>query len=151
NGFYATLYLEDESLRISLHSAAWGFLVWLVIGVVVQLLAIYLMPSLVQRMPRELVRVLGVGLTLPPAIARTDTYGPPWTRPNVWNRQHLWNKCEISPRMSGVQPVAPLLNRVLCPSEAQCCCFRGWASSLLPLVHGLPTRCWPGPCLVRRT
>ncbi|HIW46483.1 MAG TPA: hypothetical protein H9884_06235 [Candidatus Yaniella excrementigallinarum] len=77
NGFYATLYLEDESLRISLHSAAWGFLVWLVIGVVVQLLAIYLMPSLVQRMPRELVRVLGVGLTLPPAIARTDTYGPP--------------------------------------------------------------------------
>src|SRR5699024_2574007 len=109
------------------------------------------MPSLVQRMPRELVRVLGVGLTLPPAIARTDTYGPPVDQTQRMEPAAPVEQMRDQPEDEWVQLVAPLLNRVLCPSEAKCCCFRGWASSLLPLVHGLPTRCWPGPCLVRRT
>ena len=77
NGVYARFYMEDESMRISVHSAAWGFLVWLVIGAVVQLLAIYLMPRLVQRMPRGLVRVLGVGLELPPGFQPAGAHMPP--------------------------------------------------------------------------
>lgn len=77
NGFYMTLYMEDESMRISVHSATWGFLVWLVIGAVVQVLAIYLMPRLVQAMPHGLVRVLGVGLVLPPVAQPGDVYAPP--------------------------------------------------------------------------
>lgn len=69
NGIYVSVFMAGEGLRASFHSAAWGFIVWLLVGAVVQALASYIMPRLTYRLPAGLVRALGVGLTLPPAFA----------------------------------------------------------------------------------
>lgn len=82
NGIYVSVFMAGEGLRASFHSAAWGFIVWLLVGAVVQALASYIMPRLTYRLPAGLVRALGVGLTLPPAFAPAtptpahDGYGP---------------------------------------------------------------------------
>ena len=81
NGAYLSMAMFGESLRVSITQAAWGFLLWLVIGGVVQVLASYVMPQLAYRMPRGLLRVLGAGLALPPATTvpptTTATAPPP--------------------------------------------------------------------------
>ncbi|WP_022870313.1 hypothetical protein [Yaniella halotolerans] len=65
NGMYFSMFAEGEGLRFSVSSAVWGFLIWLVLGAIVQLLAVYVMPGLAQRFPASVVRVLGLGLTVP--------------------------------------------------------------------------------------
>ncbi|MDN6150998.1 MAG: hypothetical protein L0I91_06160 [Yaniella sp.] len=62
NGLHFSMYMAGEAMQMSISSAAWGFLVWLAISGIVQVLAIYLMPGLWRRMPAGLARTLGVGL-----------------------------------------------------------------------------------------
>ncbi|HIY85150.1 MAG TPA: hypothetical protein H9822_01710 [Candidatus Yaniella excrementavium] len=62
NGVYLSMYMAGETVQMAISSAAWGFLVWLAIGGVVQVLASYLMPRLLQHLPAGLVRALSVGL-----------------------------------------------------------------------------------------
>jgi hypothetical protein len=74
NGFYVSMFGAGEAFRFSVQSAVWGFLVWLLLGGVIQVLAAYGMPRLMYQLPAGLVRTLGVGLELPPAISgRTPT------------------------------------------------------------------------------
>ena len=68
NGVYLSMFMATEGLRASAHSAIWGFVMWTVIGAIVQVLAAYVLPSLVYRLPSGIVRILGIGLTLPPAF-----------------------------------------------------------------------------------
>src|SRR5699024_1667709 len=62
NGLHFSMYMAGEAMQMSISSAAWGFLVWLAISGIVQVLAIYLMPGLSRRMPAGLVRALSDGL-----------------------------------------------------------------------------------------
>lgn len=88
NGAYFRMSMFGESLRASVTAAAWGFLLWLVIGGLVQVLASYVMPRLAYRMPHGLLRVLGAGLELPPSntVPPTTTTAPPppppWPAPD---------------------------------------------------------------------
>lgn len=76
NGLYFSAYMAGEGVQASIRPAAWGFLIWLLVGVVVQALASYIMPRLTYRMPTGLVRTLGIGLTLPPAFAPAPQTSP---------------------------------------------------------------------------
>lgn len=82
NGLYASMFAAGEGIRASVQSAAWGFLVWALLGALIQLLAATLMPRVVHQLPAGLVRALGTGLAVPPTSAPTaagsDTpAGPP--------------------------------------------------------------------------
>jgi len=68
NGIYLSMYMAGEGFRGGMHTAAWGFIVWLLLGGIIQALASYVVPRLVYSLPAGLVRLLGVGLELPPAV-----------------------------------------------------------------------------------
>ncbi|MDN5818739.1 MAG: hypothetical protein L0I94_10665 [Yaniella sp.] len=75
NGIYFSMFAEGTGVRAGISSASWGFLIWVVIGAIVQLLAVYLMPALARRFPPGLLRALG-WKAAPPAAAQ-PTYNPP--------------------------------------------------------------------------
>lgn len=73
NGMYFSFFMVGEGLQASMHNAAWGFLVWLLVGGIIQVLAVYVTPQLVYRLPAGMVRALGIGLALPPTISKHPT------------------------------------------------------------------------------
>ena len=77
NGIYFSMFAEGEGFQITFSSASWGFLIWAIIGAIVQLLAVFVMPQLARRTPAGLSRTLVWGVT-PAAVAAA---GPPSQQP----------------------------------------------------------------------
>lgn len=80
NGLYVTMFESSDAFSGSIRSASWGFLVWVLIAGVIQLLAIFVMPQLIHRLPGGLLRILAARLALPPALAPASArkqQGPP--------------------------------------------------------------------------
>ena len=73
NGLYITMFASSDAFSGSIRSASWGFLIWILVAGVVQLLAIFVMPQLIHRLPAGLLRMLAFRLALPPALAPTST------------------------------------------------------------------------------